>query len=505
MKILVTGGTGVIGTAAVSALVAAGHSVRLLSRHADEEVSAFPGQVESFAADLADAGKLRGTAAGCDTVLHIAGILNEEPPELTYERVNVRGTETLLRAAEAEKAPPHFIFISSLGAERGRSAYHVSKRQAEELVRGYQGAWTILRPGNIYGPGDQTISLLLKMVRTLPAVPIVGDGSQRFQPLWHADFGRVLAQLAGSRQHTGRVLEIAGLDVTTTADVLDRLELLTGRHPPRIALPPGIAALGSTLLESFDAAGEKIVKALGLTSPLGTAKLDLLLEESVIDEPSKNALQTIFGVTPTPLDDGLAILADELPEQTVAQGFGALEESTYSAEIHGTDISPEQLIGRVADNLATLMPIAFAAEPAAPTAAREGETMTGAIPGRGHLQVRLEERTPTTLTFVTVEGHPLSGVLLFVASPSPHGVRFSVRVYSRASNAIDWAAMQVFGAYMQSLNWRQLVRNVVALSGGHAPGGVLRLTKKLDEADITELDAWTRDLINDRKRAERSA
>lgn len=505
MKILVTGGTGVIGTAAVSSLLAAGHSIRLLSRHADEEVSAFPGHVESFAADLGDAKRLRAATSGCETVLHIAGILSEEPPELTYERINVRGTEALLRAGEQEPNPPFFIYISSLGAERGKSAYHASKRQAEELVRGYRGPWTILRPGSVYGPGDQTISLLLKMIRTLPAVPIVGDGNQRFQPLWHDDFGRVLAQLAASRQHTGRVLEIAGLDVTTTSEILDRLEILTNRHPPRVPLPAGIAALGSALLESFDAMGEKFVKSLGLTSPLSTAKLEMLLEESVIDEPSKNSLQTVFGVTPTSLDDGLAILVDELPEQTVAQGFGAMEESTFSAEIHGSSYSPEDLIARVADNLSSLMPIEFSAEPGAPTAARKGETMTGNIPVRGHLQVRLEERTPTTLTFVTVEGHPLTGVLMFVSSPSPHGVRFSVRVYSRASNVLDWAAMQFFGAYLQSLNWRQLVRNVVQLSGGHAPGGVLRLTKKLDEADISELESWTRDLINDRKRAERTA
>src|SRR5699024_4353138 len=105
---------------------------------------------------------------------------------------NIEGTRLLLAAAEAAGAP-FFVFISSLGADEGESDYHRSKRAAESLVRAYRGRWLILRPGNVYGPGDETISMLLKMLRTLPAVPVIDDGEQPFQPVWFADLGEAIA------------------------------------------------------------------------------------------------------------------------------------------------------------------------------------------------------------------------------------------------------------------------------------------------------------------------
>ncbi|HST06618.1 MAG TPA: NAD-dependent epimerase/dehydratase family protein, partial [Gemmatimonadaceae bacterium] len=79
MKVLVTGGTGVIGEATVTDLVRQGHQVRLLTRSADEAVGQWPDGVEAWTANICESNELKGCADGCDLVVHIAGIMEESP------------------------------------------------------------------------------------------------------------------------------------------------------------------------------------------------------------------------------------------------------------------------------------------------------------------------------------------------------------------------------------------------------------------------------------------
>ena len=179
MKVLVTGGTGVVGQATVAALVARGHQVRLLSRHARRDVEEWPSGVEPHEGSVTDPDSVRGSADGCDVVLHLVAIVKEAPPEATYQKVNVEGTRVMV--AEAERAGvPRFVYVSSLGADRGASDYHKSKLAGEEAARAFRSGALVLRPGNVYGPGDEVVSLMLTMVRTMPAVPVVGGGDQEF-------------------------------------------------------------------------------------------------------------------------------------------------------------------------------------------------------------------------------------------------------------------------------------------------------------------------------------
>src|SRR3954447_4918744 len=116
MKVLVTGGTGVVGYSTVGELVRRGHSVRLLSRNATEDVAQWIDGGEPWPASVSERGRIRGSEDGCDIVLHIAGIVAEEPPEITFDSVNVAGTSNML--SEAERAGVgRFIYVSSLGAD----------------------------------------------------------------------------------------------------------------------------------------------------------------------------------------------------------------------------------------------------------------------------------------------------------------------------------------------------------------------------------------------------
>src|SRR6476620_966617 len=143
MRVLVTGGTGVVGVGTVTELVRRGHSVVLVSRHADRDARQWADGVTPWPGDVARAGTLEGATDGCDVVLHMVGIVDESD-EATFEAVNVNGTANMIAETERAKVG-RFIFVSSLGAPRGESDYHRSKREAEEKVRKFRGAWTICR------------------------------------------------------------------------------------------------------------------------------------------------------------------------------------------------------------------------------------------------------------------------------------------------------------------------------------------------------------------------
>lgn len=504
MHVLVTGGTGVIGNGAIPALLAAGHTIRLLSRHADREVESFPDGVESFAADIATRRDLDAALVGVDCILHIAGIVEEQPPETTYEAVNVGGTRNLIAAAK-DAGQPYFVFISSLGADRGQSEYHQSKLRAEEIVRSYHGRWVVLRPGNVYGPGDETVSMLLKMVRTLPAIPMVARGDQPFAPIWYSDLGRLIEQVVGDPELTGRTFEVAGPDVTSTDDLIKRLGELTGRNVPRMTVPVWVTEVGVQAMEAFGGLGKRLLERAGVGAPLTSAKLDMLLEENVVPPGGHNALMD-FVPEPTSLDDGLDMLADLLPEQLPGEGVGAIQRSRYYADIEGSPYRAAQLLDLVCEHIQSVMPIEFAAEPGVPRRADQpGKTLTAAIAGRGNIQVKLEEKTETRATFVTLEGHPLAGVMQLQAEDLGGGLRFNVHIASQASNVFDWVAMRVIGMSMQTINWRNVVRRVVKLSGGKSPQGVQHESQPMSENEAHDIRRFAERIVQTRKREERTA
>src|SRR6266487_48309 len=145
MRVLVTGGTGVVGTSTVTALLQRGHVVQLFSRHADRDAEQWPHGVHPIVGNVADAASVRGAATGCDAVLHVAGIVDEHD-NATFEGVNVEGTRNMLREAERVRTRK-LIYVSALGAESGESAYLRSKRKGEAIVREFSGAWVVVRPG----------------------------------------------------------------------------------------------------------------------------------------------------------------------------------------------------------------------------------------------------------------------------------------------------------------------------------------------------------------------
>ena len=491
MKVLVTGGSGVVGQAAVTELVRAGHSVRLLSRNAAEDSLQWHG-VESWPASLTDQAALRGCAEGCDLVLHVAGIVDEDPPLVTFENTNVQGTRSILREAERSQVG-RFIYVSSLGAEAGESPYHRSKRRAEDIVRNFAGGWIILRPGNVYGPGDEVVSLLLNMVRTLPVVPVIGSGDDKFQPIWVEDLAAAIMSCVNRPDLHGRVLDLAGAEQTSINDLLARLAEITGRNPARVPIPSFIASAGASL------AG-----LLGAKLPINENQLTMLSEENVIHVPGGNALVGVLHITPTTLDSGLRKLADVQPEQTPDQGVGALKRKRFWADIVNSTFTPEELFARFRVRFGELAPMYMnvKAEPGTPTVLNKGSTLTMALPVRGNVQVRVQQVTPRKATLVTLAGHPLCGAIRFLAEQRSEVIRFEVQVYDRPANLADWIAMRTVGEGLQSQTWESLVMAMVAESGGTPLSEVQHHEDILDDDQAERVEEWVKDLVIERKRAE---
>ena len=501
MRVLVTGGTGVVGRAAVTELLNKGHTVRLVSRNADEDSRQWPSPsdakcgVEPWPASVSDSSELKGCAEGCDLVLHVAGIVEESPPEVTFENTNVEGTRAILREAERAKVG-RFIYVSSLGAEAGQSPYHRSKRRAEDIVRNFAGGWIILRPGNVYGPGDEVVSALLTMVRTLPVVPVVGTGEDRFQPIWVDDLAAAIAICAERTDLHGRVLDLAGTETTSINDLLDRIGEITARTPARIPVPGFLVGAGAT-----------IAGMLGAKLPINEGQVTMLGEENIIRTPGGNALTAVLQITPVTLDSGLRKLADSQPEQTPDQGLGALKRKRFWIDITGSQLTPEELFARLRVRFGELTPLHMDlnAEPGTPTVLNKGTTITMALPVRGNVQVRVEQLTPNKATLVTLAGHPLCGAVRLLSEQRGDFLRFEVQVYDRPSNLADWLVMRTVGDGLQAQTWESLVEAMVLESGGTAHGTLQSDEEDLDDEQAGRVEDWLKTLIADRKRAQHSA
>jgi NADH dehydrogenase len=462
MKVLVTGGTGVVGAAAVRALIASGHRVRLFSRHAREnrpQTARWRGEVEVRTGSVADPAEVQGVAEGCDAVLHIAGIAEEQPPQATFARINVDGTRHLV--AEAERAGVRrFVHVSSLGADAGASAYHASKLEAEEIVRGFRGAWLICRPGNVYGPGDEVISFLLQIVRGSPVAPLIDLGDQPFQPLWAEDLGAALAMAVDREDLSGRVLLLAGTEVTTMQDLVDRLARLTGRRPVQLPLPSALASLGA-----------RAASALGLRLPFDDNKLTMLQEGNFLPPGEVNALTEVLAIRPTPLDEGLAQLANRQPEQI--EGSGHLVRRRFRTRLEGVTRYPKELFQEFRRRFFELAPEATlrpAGEPVEKTRIELGSTLTLDLPLRGHVQVRVVEITNTSMTFATLAGHPLAGVNTFRFDGIPgHDLHFEVETCDRSATPVDDFAMHTLGILMKRWTWQKLVERTAEAFGSPPP------------------------------------
>jgi uncharacterized protein YbjT (DUF2867 family) len=291
-RIAITGGTGFIGLHTAKALLAAGHEVRLVAR--GERGGPRPEGATLVRADVITGKGLAEAFDGCDSVVHLVAVIRERRKQ-TFERVNVGGTENVVLAArQAEVA--HLVHLSAIGADPDpRYAYLASKWQGEQLVRAGGVPYTILRSSLVFGPGDAFFTVLTRMVRLAPVVPVVGDGRALFQPIAVGDLARIIGEcLARGPQH--RVIEVGGPDQLTYEEIIDTIKGELGAHRLKVHVPvPMMMPLAFVF--------EKV-----LPKPPVTPGQLRLLEKSNVTRP--DAVPAEFGFAPLRFADNLGYLHD---------------------------------------------------------------------------------------------------------------------------------------------------------------------------------------------------
>ena len=485
MRILITGGTGLIGQAAAKALRTRGHTVRLLSRHADEEEP--EAGIEYWPASVTDADALAGAAAGCDVVLHVAGIVAETPPELTFENVNINGTRNIVREADINGVR-RFVYVSSYGADRGTSEYHQSKRAAERIAGEFPRDVVITRPGNVYGPGDEVISALVKLVRALPVVPIIDDGDQEFQPVWHEDMGEALAGIIEDPAPGAAPINLVGPETVTLNRLLDIMGEITGNEPRRVPLPSGIAGLAA-----------RFAATIGVDIPLKPDVLQMLMDDKSLQPGQVNALDK-YVQRPTHVTTGMRQLLESMPAQELEDGYGKPVHRQFVARIQEPLYGAEELFRMFCADYDSFLPVERADQQGNPRQCIEGETIVLALPLRGDIAVRVEEATNNAVTLVTVDGHPLAGFVRFTWEPADNGLAFQINVYDRPATLLDTIGMALGGSVAQRSTWTAAVERMIEASRGRAPEGVQHETKPMSDEEMKSVQEWL-----DQLRASRTA
>jgi len=291
-RVFVTGATGFVGRAVVHALRAHGHAVRCLVRRGSEHALHGLEAIERVEGNVLARRGLEAGIAGCDTLIHLVGIIREHPAAgVTFERVHTQATVKVLEAAAAAGVR-RFIHMSALGTRPdARARYHATKWAAEEAVRASGLPWTIFRPSIIYGRGDGFVSLLARMIRRLPVVPVVGSGGQRLQPVAVEHVAEAFARAVTLPTAAKQTYEAGGPDAVTMLALLDLVaDALGRRHPVKAHVPLGLVRGAARLLQGLPG------------FPLTTDQLVMLEEDNTCD-PS--AFYAAFDLTPLPLATGL--------------------------------------------------------------------------------------------------------------------------------------------------------------------------------------------------------
>ena len=248
--ILVTGAAGFVGTRVVHELRARDLAVRALV-HSPARAGPLAGwEVELVTGDVTDPASLHGIAEGCDAVVHLVSILNGKQAD--FDRVMAGGTENVVAAAR-EGGARRLVLMSAIGVDAPGAAgipYFEAKRQMERTVRESGLEFVILRPSFVFGDGG-ALEVFLRLARRSPVTPIVGDGSQRIQPVWVDDLARVVAESLQRPDAAGRTLEVGGPEVVTWDELWPRLKRAAGVSRPSVHVPFSVMRLQATLLEKL--------------------------------------------------------------------------------------------------------------------------------------------------------------------------------------------------------------------------------------------------------------
>ena len=246
--LLLTGATGLVGSALLPRLLAEGIQVRCLVRD-PRRLGAQRVRVQIALGDLTDPRSFRNALRGVQTVVHLAASIRDQPRGSIEELCGI-ATWRMVEAAERQGVE-RFVFFSALGAStHHRTRCLRAKALAEQAVRESAVRSIVFAPSIVYAPGDPWLTLLERMA-LLPVMPISGRGRAAFQPIWAEDVADcVIAALRDERVERDARFELAGPETLSNDEIVRTLLRSLERRRPLVHVPTPVVSRALRLLEA---------------------------------------------------------------------------------------------------------------------------------------------------------------------------------------------------------------------------------------------------------------
>jgi NADH dehydrogenase len=287
----VLGGSGFIGRYVVKRLAARGDVIAVGCRNAEQAKFLKPmgavGQIATLNVTIADEPMLAAYLAGNEALVNCVGILRESGAQ-RFDLVHHTGPARLARLAR-EAGVERFVHISAIGADpRSASAYARTKAAGEQAVRDAFPTATILRPSVVFGPEDQFFNRFATMAMLVPALPLIGGGETRFQPVYVGDVADAVVKCLDDPAAAGRTYELGGPRTYSFRQLIELMLAEIRRKRFLVNLPFGLAAFQARLMSVLP------------SPPLTPDQVELLKRDNVVSAGAMTLAS--LGIAPTAVE-----------------------------------------------------------------------------------------------------------------------------------------------------------------------------------------------------------
>jgi uncharacterized protein YbjT (DUF2867 family) len=298
--VTVFGGSGFVGRSVVRALCKRDYRVRVAVRRPELAGHLQPlgkvGQVHAVQANLRYPASVEAAMRDADVAINLVGILAPSGAQ-TFEAVHADGAGAVAKAAAAAGA--RMVHVSSIGADaNSTSRYARSKAAGEAAVLSAVPFATILRPSVVFGPEDDFTNRFASLARMSPALPLIGGGATKMQPVYVGDVATAVADAVDGKTKAGSVYELGGPEVLSMRKIMEVILATIERQRMLVSLPFGLAKLQALFLQFAPA-------PLQLTPD----QVELLRSDNVVSEAAKAAGLTLEGLGIAP--DSLEAIAPQ--------------------------------------------------------------------------------------------------------------------------------------------------------------------------------------------------
>ena len=291
---VVFGGSGFLGRNVVRELAKGGWRVRVAVRrphHAQFlRTMGAVGQIELKQANIRHRASIADALASADAVVNVVGILHQEGPQ-SFDAVQADGAAAIAELA-AEAGIERFVQVSAIGADaESDSLYARTKGEGEAAVRNAIPAATIIRPSIIFGQEDQFFNKFATLAQMSPALPLIGGGKTKFQPVYVDDVADAIVKALESDDAIGGIYEIGGPRTYTFKELLTLMLEEIGRKRILAYVPFPIASM-------IGLAGEIAGWAPFVEPPLTRDQVELLKSDNVVNNDGHVGVIGDLGVKP---------------------------------------------------------------------------------------------------------------------------------------------------------------------------------------------------------------